>query len=476
MLHQTKTKIIATLGPASSAPETLDTMIKAGVNVFRLNFSHGTHDDHRARYEAVRAAERRVGMRVAVLQDLQGPKFRVGTLQGGAAELKQGAEFILDTDEAPGDATRVSLRHQQVYDSLAPGNHISIDDGRIRLEVVGLERDRLHTKVVYGGILRDRKGVNLPGVDVKISALTEKDRKDIVVGRELGVDWVALSFVQQPSDVLEARGLIDPEAWICSKIEKPAALRSLADIVALSDAVMIARGDLGVELPADEVPGYQRDILAACRRAGVPAIVATQMLESMISAPAPTRAEASDVANAVFAGADAVMLSAESASGQYPIEAVETMARIIRSSERHPDYRPVMLANHPSLDESIAHAIAASASNLAEAIGAKAIVAFTSTGKTAERVSRERPEAPVIAVVPNERVAARAAPLWGVSAAVDLLSFDEQSLDATLNRVLKASHIEVAAGEPVVIVAGLPFGRPGSTNLVRVWTGNTAIG
>jgi pyruvate kinase len=476
MDHKSNTKIIATLGPSSSSPEVVEALIRAGVNVFRLNFSHGTHDDHRTRFETVRAAQKRLGLPVAILQDLQGPKFRIGTLVGGAAELVAGARFTLDTNEAPGDAARAPLRHHQVYESLAPGNFISIDDGRIRLRVEGLERDKLFCRVVTGGILKDRKGVNLPGVDVKISALTDKDRQDILVGRELGVDWVALSFVQQPSDVLEARGLVDAGAWICSKIEKPAALRHLADIVALSDAVMIARGDLGVELPADEVPGYQRDILAACRRAGCPAIVATQMLESMISTPTPTRAEASDVANAVFAGADAVMLSAESASGQYPIEAVEMMAKIIASAERHPDYRPVMLASRPALDDgTIPHAVAASASRLAEAIGAKTIVAFTSTGKTVERVSRERPQAQIVAVVPNHRVAARSAPLWGVRATViDATDFDAQSLDASLPGALKSLGITVPAGEPVVVVAGLPFWQPGSTNLIKVWTADPA--
>ncbi len=460
------TRIVATVGPASADPAVLEALVDAGVDVFRLNFSHGTHDEHRARYDVIRRLERRKGRRLAILQDLQGPKFRIGDC-GPDVTLKAGSRFGLDLSASPADASRAGLPHPELFAALLPGQRILLDDGRLELKVVSIGADAIATEVLVGGPLSARKGVNVPDTDLQVPALTEKDRKDLAFGCELGVDWVALSFVQRPGDLLDAIAAIDGRAAICAKIEKPGAIRHLREIVTLADSIMVARGDLGVEMPAEDVPNHQRDILAECRRAGKPAIVATQMLDSMVSRPVPTRAEASDVSAAVLGGADAVMLSAETAAGSYPVESVSVMDRIIRSTEHHPDFRRQLAVTPPGHQMTVPHAVTAAAVSLAAEISAKALVAFTTTGTTAARASRERPPVPIAAVVPDERIAGRVTLMWGVMPVIDRDAFAIEEIDDTVARLVRRAGI-AASGDRVVAIAGFPFGTPGSTNLVKV--------
>src|SRR5262247_3916706 len=393
-------KIVATLGPASSTPERIRELFLAGADVFRLNFSHGSHADHRVRLEAIRAVERETGRPIAVLVDLQGPKLRVGTFGSGPVELAPSAPFRLDLDTAPGDARRVGLPHREIFAALTPGATLLVNDGKIRLEVKRCGEDFAETTVQVGGEISDRKGVNVPGVVLPLSPLTEKDRADLAYGLELGADWVALSFVQRPEDIDEARALVGTRAFVMAKLEKPAAIDRLDEIVRRCDGIMVARGDLGVEMPAEKVPIVQRQILRACRREGKPAIVATQMLESMIESPVPTRAEASDVATAVFEGADAVMLSAESAVGQYPVEAVTMMDRIACSVEGDPYYRSIIDAQRSEPEATTPDAIMAAARQVVQTLQAAAIVSWTSSGSTGLRAARERPSVPIIALTP----------------------------------------------------------------------------
>jgi len=460
------TRIIATLGPASSDPAVLADLVDAGVDLFRLNFSHGTHDEQRRRCEAVRAIAERKGRRIAILQDLQGPKFRIGACRDDVT-LLAGSRFVLDRGTEPAGPERAGLPHPELFEALLPGQRILLDDGRLELQVMEAGTDRIVTQVLAGGPLSARKGVNIPDTDLRMPALTPKDREDIAFGRSIGVDWVALSFVQRPGDVLDAISAVAGSAAICAKIEKPAALKHLAEIVALADAIMVARGDLGVELPAEDVPNHQRDILAACRAAGKPAIVATQMLDSMVSRPVPTRAEASDVATAVIGGADAVMLSAETAAGQHPVAAAAMMDRIIRATEGHRDFRIQLDAVRLSLPVTVPHAVTAAAVELAERISAKALIAFTATGTTAARASRERPAVPIVAVVPDRATAGRAVLMWGVRPIVDRDAFAIEEIDIIVRRLVQDTGL-AAPGDRVVALAGFPFGMPGSTNLVKV--------
>jgi len=464
-----RTKIVATIGPASSSEAMLRKLAEAGVNVFRLNFSHGVADDHRQRVDAIRKIEKEIDRPIAILQDLQGPKFRVGTFGGDETDLEAGQQFTFTLDKITGNSSQVTLPHPEIFRSVIPGNQLMVDDGKMRFEVLKVSDREMLAEVKVSGTLKNRKGVNLPGADIDILALTEKDLADAEVGKQLGVDWVALSFVQRPDDLYEARKRIGSETGLCAKIEKPGAIRHLDEIVALSDSIMVARGDLGVELPPETVPGHQRDIVTACRRAGKPVIVATQMLESMITAPTPTRAEASDVATAVFNGADAVMLSAESAAGDYPVESVETMARIITQTERYKHYTSIMGVDHKDIHDTIPHAVAKSASDLAANIRAKAIVVFTATGTTASRISRERPMTPMIAFVPDRKVAGRVALQWGMHPIIEPTTFDMEGMQSAISQQLIARSL-AKEGDPVVFVAGFPFGQPGSTNMIRVHT------
>ncbi|MGC8523053.1 MAG: pyruvate kinase [Acidibrevibacterium sp.] len=462
-----RTKIIATIGPASSTPEILARLFQTGADVFRLNFSHGTHADHAARIEAIRALEVEFGRPIGILADVQGPKLRVGRFGGGRVHLQTGQAFRLDLNPTPGNSRRVELPHPEIIEAARIGTMLLLDDGKLRLRVTHKRDDHLETEIVVGGPLSDRKGVNVPDIVLPIPALTEKDRADLAFALDHGADCIGLSFVQRPEDVAEAREIAAGRAWIMTKLEKPQALDNLDAILALSDAVMVARGDLGVELPPEEVPLAQKRIVSAARALGRPVVVATQMLESMINAPAPTRAEASDVATAVFEGADAVMLSAETAAGQYPFEAVNIMDRIVARVERDPGWRAVTEAARPRPEHSSADAIAAAARAVAHTIEAKAIAAFTSSGSTALRVARERPDCPVLGLTPDVMTARRMAFTWGVHALITPLT---HSMTETVARALRLVEQEgfASSGEEIVVVAGVPFGKPGTTNALRV--------
>jgi pyruvate kinase len=466
-MRQRKARIVATLGPASSDPAMIRRLFDAGADVFRLNFSHGTKEDHKRRFDAIRAIEAEVKRPIGILQDLQGPKIRIGTLKAGPVQLVTGALVEFRLDREPGDASSLSLPHPEVFENMMPGHRIMIDDGKLQLEAQSCDKDRIRARVVIGGTLSDRKGVNLPQTDLPISPLTDKDREDLAFGLDLGVDWVALSFVQRASDVLEAQGLIQGRAGIMAKIEKPAALGRIDDIVALVDAVMVARGDLGVEIPPEEVPGRQKELVRLCRQAGKPVIIATQMLESMVKSPSPTRAEASDVATAIYDSADAVMLSAESASGDWPVEAVSMMDRIVRRTESHKLYRSIIEALQPTPEHTTAHAVAEAAAEVADAIGAACIVAYTAGGTTAIRTARKRPRVPILSLSPTPAIARRLALLWGTHSVVspELANYDEMVEHAKAHAVEEGLARE---SDRIVIIAGIPFGRPGSTNNIRV--------
>ncbi|MDE2582562.1 MAG: pyruvate kinase [Rhodospirillales bacterium] len=464
-----RTKIIATLGPASSSPEVLARLFQAGADVFRLNFSHGTHEDHAARFAMIRELEARFGRPIGILADVQGPKLRVGQFGGGRVHLQTGQGFKLDLNATPGNAQRVNLPHPEIIAAASIGCSLLLDDGKLRLRVTRKRPDALETEVVVGGPLSDRKGVNVPDVVLPIPALTDKDRTDLAFALDHGANYIGLSFVQRPEDVAEAKRLADGRAWIMTKMEKPQALENLDEIVRLSDAVMVARGDLGVELPPEEVPLAQKRIVRTARALGRPVVVATQMLESMISAPAPTRAEASDVATAVFDGADAVMLSAETAAGQYPFEAVNIMDRIVARVEQDQGWRAMIDASRPEPERSAAGAIAAAARQVGHTTGAAAIVAFTASGATALRVARERPDSAIIGLTPHAITARRLAVVWGVHAVV---SPDAHSLSDAVARAIRIAESEgfAGAGAEIVVAAGVPFGHSGTTNTLRVAT------
>jgi len=467
MRRHRRAKIVATVGPASASPDMLKSLFLAGVDTFRLNFSHGTQENHARVHAAIRAVEREVRRPIGILMDLQGPKIRVGTLRDGRITVEAGETIRFVLDWSAGDRSAIPLPHPEIFAAVSPGHDLLIDDGCVRVRVVGLGHDFIEAKVIVGGTISNHKGVNLPGTVLDLSPLTAKDRADLEFGLRLGVDWVALSFVQKPSDVLEARGLIGERAGLMAKIEKPAALERIDDIIQLSDAIMVARGDLGVEIPHEDVPGRQKELVRACRLAVKPVIVATQMLDSMVAAPTPTRAEVSDVATAIYDGADAVMLSAESATGRYPREAVEMMDRIIRSTEQHKMYRSIIQATQPDEERTPPHAVATAAADLASAIHAKAIVAYTSSGTTAARVARKRPSLPILAITPNTDVSRRLCLLWG---AHSVLSEDVESYEEMVERATEfAAQEEFArAGDLLVVVAGIPFAQAGTTNNLRV--------
>jgi pyruvate kinase len=462
-----RAKIVATVGPASSSPQMLKALFEAGVDTFRLNFSHGVQEDHARVHAAIRALEAETGRPIGILQDLQGPKIRVGVVRDGGLVVAPGDKIAFTLNGGSGEKDQIPLRHPEIFAAVEPGHQLLIDDGRVRVRVTSPGAERIEAEVLVGGVISNRKGVNLPGTVLDLSPLTEKDRADLAFGLELGVDWVALSFVQRASDVLEARGLIGDRAGVMSKIEKPAALDHIEEIIRLSDAIMVARGDLGVEIPHEDVPGRQKELIRACRLAVKPVIVATQMLDSMVAAPTPTRAEASDVATAIYDGADAVMLSAESATGAYPRETVEMMARIISSTERHKLYAQIIKATEPDTETTPPHAVAAAAADLAEAIGAPAIVAFTSSGTTAARIARKRPPIPILAMTTEVATARRLSLLWG---AHSVLSDVVRTYD---DMVEKAGACAIAEGfakraDLIVVVCGIPFAVAGTTNNLRV--------
>jgi pyruvate kinase len=467
MRRHRRAKIVATVGPASASPDMLKALFLAGVDTFRLNFSHGAQADHAKVHAAIRALEQELRRPIGILMDLQGPKIRVGTLREGKIAVEAGETIRFVRGAKEGDRSAIPLPHPEIFAAVAPGHDLLIDDGRVRVRVAGLGEDFIEAKVIVGGTISNHKGVNLPGTMLDLSPLTEKDRADLEFGLKLGVDWVALSFVQKPSDVLEARGLIGGRAGVMSKIEKPAALERIDDIIQLSDAIMVARGDLGVEIPHEDVPGRQKELVRACRLAVKPVIVATQMLDSMVAAPTPTRAEVSDVATAIYDGADAVMLSAESATGKYPREAVAIMDRIIQRTEQHKMYRSIIEATQPGEEQTPPHAVATAAADLASAIHASAIVAYTSSGTSASRVARKRPSLPILAITPNPDVSRRLCLLWG---AHSVLSKDVQSYEEMVERATAFAADEEFArsGDLLVVVAGIPFAQAGTTNNLRV--------
>jgi pyruvate kinase len=460
-------KIVATMGPASDPPERLMMLIEAGVDCFRLNFSHGSRDDHARRMAAIRAAEDKMGAAVGVFADLQGPKIRVGSFEGGEITLKFNETVTLEASNEPGKPGLIRLPHPELVDALEAGDVLKLDDGKMQLTVLERTRTSAKARVDFGGALKNQKGVNVPTRRIPISALTDKDREDLAFALELGVDYIALSFVQHAEDVREARVLIGERAGIIAKIEKPSALAQIEEIVEASDAVMVARGDLGVELPPEQVPIAQRKIIRAARAAGKPVIVATHMLESMVEAATPTRAEASDVATAVYQGADAVMLSAESAVGRHPQSAVAIMDRIIRAVEADEEYWASLPRDFTPPQATTADAIALSARHIADVIGCQTIVAYTATGSTAFRVARERPRCGVIGLTPFLTTARRLALVWGVQSMVtEDVSNVEEMVDKADAAVRKLGVADV--GDRVAIIAGIPFGRAGKTNTIRV--------
>ncbi|KNX42649.1 Pyruvate kinase [Roseovarius tolerans] len=467
MRRHRNVKIVATLGPASSDYDTIRALHEAGADVFRLNMSHGEHGEIAERHRIIRQIEEDLNSPIAILADLQGPKLRVGTFARGEEELVEGAAFRLDLDEAEGDTSRVCLPHPEIFAALEPGADLLVNDGKIRLRVTACGADFAECEVVIGGTISNRKGVNVPDVVLPLAALSDKDRADLEFVCELGVDWLALSFVQRPEDVNEARTLTKGRAAILSKIEKPAAVKCFDDILAVSDGIMVARGDLGVELPVQNVPPIQKRLVRKCRAMAKPVIVATQMLESMIESPMPTRAEVSDVATAIYEGSDAIMLSAESAAGDYPVEAVQTMDNVAREVENDPTYREVIEASRRADRQTVADGIVAAAREIAETTDIKVICCYTESGTTALLTARERPKVPIIGLTSLRGTARRLALTWGVHPVMtgELTRFKMAVINAA-----RAARAEGYAEETdqIVVTAGVPFNVPGTTNILRV--------
>lgn len=463
-----KVKILATLGPASSEEAMIEKLHEAGADLFRINMSHSSHDLMRTLVKRIRNVEQRSGRPIGVLCDLQGPKLRVGKFKNGSEELEIGQTFTLDNKDAPGDNTRVFLPHPEILESVQPGHRLLIDDGRLQLRAEKTDGKSITCVVVNGTKISDRKGVSLPDTTLGVGALTEKDRKDLdAVLAVDDVDWVALSFIQRPDDLAEVRKIARGRVGLMSKIEKPQALECIDEIIELSDALMVARGDLGVEMPLESVPGIQKQLTRACRKAGKPVVVATQMLESMITAPVPTRAEVSDVATAVFEGADAIMLSAESAAGDYPVEAVSTMGAIARRVERDPNYPGIIYAQRPQPEATGADAISLAARQIAETLNLSVIVTYTSSGSTGLRAARERPQVPIIALSPVIQTARRLSVVWGLHCVV---TEDAKDHDDLVDRACRIAFREEFGkpGDRIIISAGIPIGTPGSTNMLRI--------
>jgi len=467
MRRQRYAKIVATLGPASSNAEMIRALFNAGADVFRFNFSHGSYEDHQARYDIVRAIERETGRPIAVLADLQGPKLRIGRLADGPIRLTNGETLRLDVDPTPGTRDRVPLPHPEVFAALKPGVQLLIDDGKMRFEVEESSEYSTTVRVEVGGPLSERKGVSVVGAVLPLSAITDKDRADLAFALQMGADWIALSFVQRPEDLDELRMLAGRPVSVMTKLEKPSAVERLDEIVARSDAVMVARGDLGVEMPPQKLPTIQRQVLRACRRAGKPVVVATQMLESMVTTPTPTRAEASDVATAVYEGADAVMLSAESAAGKYPVEAVTMMNEIIVEVERDAQYRKAMDAALPDPEPTISDVICDALRRSTAVLQVAALVTYTAAGKTALRAARERPAAPILSLTPDLATARRLALVWGLHPVVTNLVEDLSQVVETAFVIAQQEGF-AKAGDTIAITGGMPSGVSGGTNLLRI--------
>lgn len=462
-----KVRVLATLGPASSTPDMIERLFAAGADAFRLNMSHGDQAAKVALIEAIRGLEKKIGRPTTILADLQGPKLRVGRFADGKVVLETGATFTLDRDPAPGDATRVELPHKEIFAAITPGARLLLDDGKLVLRVTAHDDERIVTRIEVGGPLSNNKGLNVPDVVVPMAALTDKDRSDLAFALDQKVDWIALSFVQRPEDLAEARRLIQGRAALLAKIEKPSAIDRLEEIVEQCDAVMVARGDLGVELPPQSVPPLQKRIVETARRQGKPVVVATQMLESMITAPTPTRAEVSDVATAVYDGADAIMLSAESAAGAWPVESVAMMNAIGEAVERDPMHGDRVHFTITRPDPTTADALSEAAKNIAHTVSAAAIICYTTSGSTARRIARERPSVPILVLTPKLETARRLGILWGTHAVhtKDVESFEEMVAKA---KRMALRHNIAKAGDRVIVMAGVPFRTPGSTNVLHV--------
>jgi len=475
MRRRRRTKIVATLGPASSDRAAIAALFAAGADVFRINMSHTPHDRMRELVRIIRNIEQEYGRPIAALVDLQGPKLRIGTFKDDAVALVAGTNFVLDADPAPGDLDRVYLPHPEILTALRPCHTLLLDDGKIRLAVLEASSERAVTRVEVGGKLSARKGVSVPNAVLAFSALTRKDHSDLEAALDAGVDWIALSFVQRPEDIAEAKKIARGRAAVMAKMEKPQAVERLAEIIDVADALMVARGDLGVELPVEKVPALQKQMTRAARRAGKPVVVATQMLESMISSPVPTRAEVSDVATAIYEGTDAVMLSAESAAGQFPVEAVATMDRIAVEVETDTTYRDIIDAQRTEPEATGADAIAAAAREIAETLDLNAVVCWTSSGATALRVARERPRSPIMSISPNVSAGRKLALVWGVHSVV---AEDVRDQDDMVDRACRLAFKEglVQVGQRMIVVAGVPFGTPGATNMVRIAVVSSSVG
>ena len=476
MRRSRKVKILATLGPSSSDEAMIQKLFEAGADVFRINMSHTDHETMRTLVARIRAIEGKVGRPIGILADLQGPKLRVGKFENGKAELKVGQSFTLDDNPAPGDATRVFLPHSEILQSVQPGDRLLIDDGRLALVAEETDGRSVRCRVVSGTTISDRKGVSVPDTTLPVGALTDKDRKDLDAVLATGVDWIALSFIQRPEDLAEVRKVARGRAALLSKIEKPQAVARLAEIIELSDALMVARGDLGVEMPVESVPGIQKQITRAARRAGKPVVVATQMLESMVAAPVPTRAEVSDVATAVYEGADAIMLSAESAAGKYPVEAVSMMNAISIEVERDPTYPGIINAQRSPPEATGADAISAAARQIAETLNLSAIITYTASGTTGLRAARERPQVPIIALSPVVATARRLSLVWGTHCVV---TEDATDLDDMVDRACRITFEEQFGrpGDRVIVTAGVPLRTPGATNMLRIaYIGSDGLG
>jgi len=470
MRRRRKAKIVATLGPSSSEEKVIRGLFDAGVDVFRLNFSHGEHQDHKNRVEIIRRIEQEAGRPIGILMDIQGPKLRLGEFKNQQVELGIGQTYQLDLEPGVGGERRAPLPHSEIFTALKVGNELMIDDGRVRLKVTECSDRHAVTEVVVGGVISNHKGVNVPGVILPISVITDKDRRDLTYGLSLGVDWVAQSFVQQPDDVRELSELVNGRAAIMVKLEKPSALENLDHILDLCDGMMVARGDLGVELPPQQVPVVQKKIIRRCRQAGKPVVIATHMLDSMVTVPVPTRAEASDVATAIYDGADAVMLSAESAAGDYPVQSVKMMDNIIYEVEQDPAYSNIIAAQRPEPKATTADAVCNALQRVTHVLSSAATVTYTASGSTSLRAARERPEAPILSLTPEIGTARYLAMAWGVHAVTVNVANENADLMQVINAAKDIAVREnfAQSGEAVVIAAGLPFGTSGTTNLLHI--------
>ena len=462
-----RAKIVATLGPASSEESVIEELARAGADVFRINMSHASHDLLAQTVERIRSVEQSIRHPLGILVDLQGPKLRIGSFAEGSVQLVSGDTITLDNSAAPGTKERVCLPHPEILETVSVGDRLLLDDGKIQLKAKRVGHGSIEATVVHGGKLSDKKGVSLPDTLLPVGALTEKDRADLVKALEAEADWIALSFVQRPQDIIDVRKIVQGRAGVMAKIEKPQAVERLEEIIKLCDAFMVARGDLGVELPLETVPGLQKRMIRVARRFGKPVVVATQMLESMITSPVPTRAEVSDVSIAVFEGADAIMLSAESASGQYPVEAVSMMNKVAIAVENDVNYRGIIRAQMTEPEATAADAISAATRQVAETLDLAAIVCYTSSGSTGVRAARERPSKPIIALSPNLRTARRLSVVWGIHC---IRTEDAVSLEDMVDRACLIAYQEGFArpGDRIAITAGIPLGTPGATNMLRI--------